>query len=346
MAYARAGPPPSECRSERSYSARVLAVRTRALRRTYVTRKGLFGQTVVNREALKGLDLEVEDGELFGLLGPNGAGKTTLVKILATVLLPTSGEVSVLGHDVVRAADAVRRQIGLVFGGERGLYTGVSGRDTLLFWAAMYRVPEAEARRRVAELLERVGLGARADERAETYSRGMKQRLHLARGLIARPRLLLLDEPTIGLDPVAAREIRKLIQELNAGGTTVFLTTHYMAEAEALCARVAFISGGTIALVDRPRVLTRLATEISVVDADVPTTGIEGLSREVAALGGTAAHRASVIDGLSTVTITGEVDHARLLVLLSAAGAQRVNTREPTLEDVYVKLLGAQGTTT
>ena len=325
----------------------MLAVDVRQLRRTYTTRRGLFGQTAVTREALKGVDLHVEEGELFGLLGPNGAGKTTLVKILATVLLPTSGEVTVLGHDVVRAAQRVRSAIGLVFGGERGLYLGVSGRDTLLFWAAMYRVPQREARERASELLDRVGLAARADERVETYSRGMKQRLHLARGLISSPRILLLDEPTIGLDPVAARDIRTLIRELNASGTTIFLTTHYMAEAELLCGRVAFISGGQIALVDRPRVLTRLASEITTIDADVPATSAAALLERLDAAGAKAQSRPVETEGLISLTITGAgLDRPGLLRLLVEADARSLNTREPTLEDVYVKLMGPQGTAT
>ena len=137
-----------------------------------------------------------------GLLGPNGAGKTTLVKILCTVLLPTSGSASVLGCDVVHKTKDVREQIGIVFGGERGLYWHLTGRQNLEYWAALYKTPPSDTSTRVAALLERVGLGDRGNDLVETYSRGMKQRLHLARGLIANARVLFLDEPTTGMDPL------------------------------------------------------------------------------------------------------------------------------------------------
>ena len=224
------------------------AIAVRDLRRTYVSQSGLFGMRRVEREALRGVSFEIERGELFGLLGPNGAGKTTLVKTLATVLLPTSGSVQVCGFDVVRDAPRIRERIGLVFGGERGLYGSLTARDTLRFWGTLHGLSSAEVRRRTDELLERVGLAERGDERVRTYSRGMKQRLHLARGLISGPQVLLLDEPTIGLDPVAALEMRELVRDLNRDGTTILLTTHNMAEAEDLCQRVAFLAEGRIVL--------------------------------------------------------------------------------------------------
>src|SRR5579884_3441380 len=161
--------------------------------------------------ALDAVSLTIPVGEVHGLLGPNGAGKTTLVKILSTVLLPTSGRALVLGKDVVAETKAVRPLIGIVFGGERGLYTRLTARQNLEYWGALYRLPGGEIRRRAASLLERVGLADRADQRVEQFSRGMKQRLHLARGLIGDAKVLFLDEPTTGMDPLAAREFRALI---------------------------------------------------------------------------------------------------------------------------------------
>lgn len=321
------------------------AIVVRDLRRTYTSASGFFGTRRVVREALRGVSLEVERGELFGLLGPNGAGKTTLVKILATVLLPTAGSVEVLGSDVVTRTAEVRRRIGLVFGGERGLYGSISGRAVLRFWAALYRLSPEGARRRTEELLELVGLRERADERVWTYSRGMKQRLHLARGLIAEPELLLLDEPTIGLDPVAARELRQMIRGLRDRGVTIFLTTHYMAEAEELCDRVAFINEGQIPLVDRPRVLTRVASEQRRVEAEIALGLADDL---VARLGGIAGVMKTGWtpgqDGSALIAVdTDEAGYAGTLQTLAAAGAQRVTTREPTLEDVYIRLLGDRG---
>lgn len=221
-------------------------VEIRELVRTYRTRRKAE-ETV----ALGGVTLTVDDSEVLGLLGPNGAGKTTLVKILSTVLLPTSGTARVLGKDLVTDPQTVRENVGVVFGGERGLYPRISARQNLAFWAALYRLDRRTARTRCSELLERMGLADRADEPVETFSRGMKQRLHLARGLIHGPRILFLDEPTIGMDPVAARDFRALVRELRQEGRTVFLTTHDMAEAEALCDRVTLIDRGRLVL-DEP----------------------------------------------------------------------------------------------
>ncbi|HEV2448893.1 MAG TPA: ABC transporter ATP-binding protein [Thermoplasmata archaeon] len=226
------------------------AIVTEQLRRVYRARKGFLFNEVTETEALRGVNLEVQQGELFGLLGPNGAGKTTLAKILSTLLLPTTGRASVLGLDVVKDAPKLRGRIGLVLGGERGLYYRVSARENLRYFADLYGIPRAEREPRITEMLERVGLGDAGDRRVEEYSRGMKQKLHLARGLLHAPELLFLDEPTIGLDPKSARETRKFVRALLAEGVTIFLTTHYMFEAEELCQRIAVLSKGRIVASD------------------------------------------------------------------------------------------------
>jgi ABC-2 type transport system ATP-binding protein len=321
------------------------AIVVRDLRRTYLSRSGLLGNKRVEREALRGVSFSIERGEVFGLLGPNGAGKTTLVKILATVLLPTSGSAEVAGFDVVRGASRVRERIGLVFGGERGLYGSLTGRDTLRFWGTLHGLSSADVVRRADELLGLVGLTERATDRVFTYSRGMKQRLHLARGLISRPEVLLLDEPTIGLDPVAAREIRELVRRLNQQGTTVFLTTHYMAEAETLCARVAFLSDGRIAQLASPRELTRMVTELSRIEAELPVDTPETAIAEVRSITGVRSVEQSSKDGEALrLSISAErTALAPVLALLASRGVQEVATREPTLEDVYVRAFGERG---
>src|SRR2546421_4874670 len=218
----------------------VQAVEVQEIRRFFPPRK---------REPVTALDrvsLAIPVGEVHGLLGPNGAGKTTLVKILSTVLLPTSGRATVLGHDVVADARAVRPQIGIVFGGERGLYWRLTGRQNLEYWGALYKLSSRLTRERAQKLLERVGLTDKADQRVEEYSRGMKQRLHLARGLMGDARVLFLDEPTTGMDPLAAREFRTLIGELRGEGRTILLATHDMVEAEIVCDRVTLIDRGKI----------------------------------------------------------------------------------------------------
>src|SRR5438309_5475372 len=197
------------------------------LHRTYKTHTGTIRRRVKEIEAVRGVSFAIEPGELFGLLGPNGAGKTTTIKMLITLLIPTAGTARVLGRDVVKDAREVRKRIGYVFGGERGVYERLSGYDNLRYFAELYGVPPRLQRRRIEELLELVGLRGREQERAEGYSRGMKQRLHVARGLLHDPEVVFLDEPTIGLDPVGARELRSTIAALVEAGKTILMTTHY-----------------------------------------------------------------------------------------------------------------------
>ncbi len=324
--------------------AREAAVLTRKLRRTYIWSKGVVKVEQQEREALKSLDLEVEHGELFGLLGPNGAGKTTLTKVLSTVLLPTSGSAEVLGFDVTVDTEQVRRRIGLVLGGERGLYYRLTARQTLEYWAALYRLGHRTTKQRVPELLELVGLTERADDRVEGYSRGMKQRLHLARGIIHEPELIFLDEPTVGLDPVASTTVRDIISQLRERGMTVFLTTHYMAEAEALCDRVAFINEGEIVMLDKPGVLTRALADFEVLEADFPESRV-GVQADLEALPGVASVEGVAIEDAQRFVIRAEGAHIlpQLLRELSTLGVTRISSKEPTLEDVYLKLLGERG---
>ncbi len=179
----------------------------RELRRSFATTTGVLRRRIEPVEAVRGVSFHIERGEVFGLLGPNGAGKTTTIKMLITLLLPTSGSATILGHDVVADPRAVRRRIGYVFGGDRGLYERLSALDNLRYFAELYAVPAREQRARIGELLELVGLSGRERERVEGFSRGMRQRLHIARGLLHDPDLLFLDEPSIGIDPVGAREL-------------------------------------------------------------------------------------------------------------------------------------------
>ncbi|MEP6650987.1 MAG: ABC transporter ATP-binding protein, partial [Lapillicoccus sp.] len=191
------------------------------LGRSYVSTTGIVRRRRKTVEAVRGVSFHVGEGELFGLLGPNGAGKTTTIKMLMTLLLPTAGHARVLGHDVVEEPREVRRNVGYVFGGDRGLYDRLNARDNLRYFSELYGLRPSEQRRRIDELLDLVGLTGRQEERVEGYSRGMRQRLHIARGLLHDPAVLFLDEPTIGIDPVGARELRTLIGDLKAAGKTV-----------------------------------------------------------------------------------------------------------------------------
>jgi len=205
--------------------------------------------------AVDGIDLRVETGEIFGVLGPNGAGKTTTLKMLSTLLEPTSGEAYVLGIDVRAHPREVRARLGAMLSGERSLYWKLTARENLEYFAALYHVPPSETRRRIDAALESVKLTDRAEDYVERYSTGMRQRLALARALLPDPPLLILDEPTVGLDPQASRDLRERVRDLQRHGRTVLLTTHYMEEADQLCDRIAIIDHGRIVALDTPAAL-------------------------------------------------------------------------------------------
>jgi ABC-2 type transport system ATP-binding protein len=311
------------------------------LHRTYRTTTGTFRRRAKDVEAVRGVSFEVGEGELFGLLGPNGAGKTTTIKMLITLLIPTAGTARVLGHDVVKDAREVRRRIGYVFGGERGVYERLSGYDNLRYFAELYGVPARIQKRRIEELLELVGLKGREHERAEGYSRGMKQRLHVARGLLHDPKVLFLDEPTIGLDPVGARDLRSTIASLTAAGKTVLMTTHYMFEADSLCDRIAVISRGEIVAEGTPielksRVESGSVTEVEVYG--VPEDTIERLRRLEGVLAVWVEEREQT-QVLSVQTRADVQLTASILGHLDGSSIGRISQREPTLEDAYVALV-------
>ena len=197
--------------------------------------------------AVDGITFAVEPGEIFGFLGPNGAGKTTTIKMLTGQLRPTSGTAAVVGCDVVEDRQELKPQIGVVFE-YQNIYERLTARDNLVFSARLYGVDKA----RVGQVLEQVGLTDRARDKIKKYSNGMKQRLLIARALLHEPKVLFLDEPTRGLDPNVARDIRAIVADLSAAGVTVFLTTHYMEEADQLSARVAIIDQGRIVALDTP----------------------------------------------------------------------------------------------
>jgi ABC-2 type transport system ATP-binding protein len=313
------------------------------LSRSYLTRTGIIRREKKEVEAVRGVSFGIEQGELFGLLGPNGAGKTTTIKMLITLLLPSSGRATVLGHDVVDAPREVRRHIGYVFGGDRGLYERLSALDNLRYFAELYGVPPREQRRRISSLLELVGLTGREKERVEGFSRGMRQRLHIARGLLHDPEVLFLDEPTIGIDPVGARELRTTIATLREQGKTILLTTHYMFEADELCNRIAVIRNGEIAAEGTPAELKQRVTAGTVVE--VETFGLPDATVDCV----------RAVPGVRSVSIE-ERGHAQLLLVQVEPGAEvtsgvlgqltgtrvgRVSSREPTLEDAYVELVSA-----
>jgi ABC-2 type transport system ATP-binding protein len=226
--------------------------------------------------ALDGISFSVEPGEIFGFLGPNGAGKTTTIKILTGQLRPTSGKAWVMGCDVVEERQELKPQIGVVFE-TQNIYERLTGQDNLAFFARLYGVNSS----RVNDVLLQVGLEDRAKERVKKYSNGMKQRLLIARALLHKPKVLFLDEPTRGLDPKVAREIRAFVSGLARQGVTVFLTTHYMEEADQLCNRVAILDSGRIVALDVPALLKtefNLGEKTTLEDVFIHLTGRELVS--------------------------------------------------------------------
>ena len=317
------------------------SVEVKDLTREYVSRSFFGGVSRVTK-ALDGVSFSIEAGELFGLIGPNGAGKTTTIKILTTLLTPTSGTALVLGMDVTRDIYEVRRRIGIVYGGERGLYNRVSALDNLRYFSDLYGVRPDVASKRIPQLLELVGLKDRAEEKVEKYSRGMKQRLHIAKALVHDPELLFLDEPTIGLDPAGARDIRKMVKEMRDQGKTILLTTHYMFEAEELCERIGVISKGKIVALDTPSALKSRVRDISVIE--LRTYGatqqyVEDL-KTLPNVVRVVADLASEMQMIRVQTPLGADLLPQVLAKLPQ-GAKIIDRtiKEPTLEDAYLRLV-------
>jgi ABC-2 type transport system ATP-binding protein len=296
--------------------------------------------------ALDHVDLEVYQGELFGLLGPNGAGKTTLIKILCTLLLPTSGEAKVDGVNVVSHPHRVRERINMVSGGEHSGYGILTVREHLWLFSQLYGVPTRVALARIDELLSVLGLKAAAGEKIATLSTGMRQKMNLIRGFVCDPKVLFLDEPTLGLDVQVAREVRNVIREWMAKSRekTTLLTTHYMAEAEALCDRVAIIDRGRVVACDSPENLKKLLAHEAVyqVETDLaldlvdPFSHLSGLRRygtEHKANAGTTRFQVILDHGAEVATVTERLTQVGKTV-------RTVTRTDPTLEDVFLHLVG------
>ena len=291
--------------------------------------------------ALDGLDLTVEAGTVFGLLGPNGAGKTTLVRVLATLLRPTAGTARVLGRDVVGESLAVRRRIGLA-GQFAAVDEELTGRENVEMIGRLYRLPAGEAKRRAAEVLERLRLTDAADRPVSTYSGGMRRRLDLGASLVGRPPVLLLDEPTTGLDPRTRQELWTTVDELRRDGTTVLLTTQYLEEADRLAQRIAVVDHGRIVAEGTASELkAAIGTELLSVRIADPAATAEA----AAALAELATGEEPLVDAAA-----GEIRFAVADPALSAEAVRRLDARglaiaavelqQPSLDDVFLTLTG------
>jgi ABC-2 type transport system ATP-binding protein len=289
--------------------------------------------------AVAGVDFHVEQGEVFGFLGPNGAGKSTTINMLCTMLRPTAGTALINGYDVSRQPDAVRQSIGIIFQ-DQSLDDRLTGRENMRFHAMLYDVPHKTYVRRAAELLAMVDLADKADHLVRTYSGGMKRRLEIARGLLHHPKVLFLDEPTVGLDPQTRRHIWDYLLKLRRQeGVTMFMTTHYMDEAEH-CDRIAIIDHGKIVAVDTPVNLKALVGGDII---SVQTSDNGGAAQRLASTEGVET-RIGASGELIVETANGDRFIPRMMAILgdhtAPVAMQSISLSRPTLEDVFVKLTG------
>ena len=300
-------------------------------------KKGESRETV----ALKDLNFTVSRGIVFGLLGPNGSGKTTTIRILSTLLIPTSGQAKVFGFDVVREASKVREHIGLILGGDRGFYGRLTAIENLRYFAALNNMSGDSAKKRIKEVLETVNLTSAADRLVEQYSRGMKQRLHIARGILSNPDLIFMDEPTIGIDPQGAQELRQLIPVLISQGKTIMLTTHYMYEADEVSNQIAIINKGEIIASGTPSEIKRKFSKVEVFEVLLKKTSPD-MVKDLCAVSGIQR----VVPGsdglLQKLTIQAAPNPENEGIIKSAIGLENMESivkRDPTLEEAYLSII-------
>ena len=292
-------------------------------------------------EALVDLSIQVARTSVFGLLGPNGAGKTTTVRILSTLLTPTHGSARVLGYDVVKQSKQVRERIGFILGGDRGLYGRLTGKQNIRYFGALNHLDPKTAGRRADELLERVGLKGDGDTPVEQYSRGMKQRLHIARGLLTDPEVIFMDEPTIGLDPIGAQELRQYIPELVNQGKTIFLTTHYMLEADMLCDTIALIDKGRLVALGTPNEIKRTFSGVTIIEMVINQTRAS-LAEELSSVDGVRRVELSAEGVLQKITLMVDIGVDVRQSITQIVGVEKIESliaRQPTLEEAYVSIL-------
>ncbi|MCL2717460.1 MAG: ABC transporter ATP-binding protein [Lachnospiraceae bacterium] len=318
------------------------AIEVKDLKRDYIVKEGSFVRKKKSTiQAVKGISFTVEKGEIFGLLGQNGAGKTTTIKMLITMLAPTSGVCKVLGFDTFGQEKMIRNRINFVFGGELGVYRRLSARDNLKYFANLYKIPLSIRDKRINELLDLVELSDKADLRTETYSKGMIQRVQIARGLLNNPEVLFLDEPTIGLDPLGAEMLRKTIIDINSRGTTILLTTHNMYEADKLCGRIAIIKEGEFLALDSPMAIKAKAAGETALVIEISENPI-GLKDKIAALDGVSAVTLDTIEDFFRLRIScttnGDLQE-RIISLVTPRSIKSLKNEEITLEDAYIKLV-------
>lgn len=324
------------------------AVQVIDIRKFFKSRKKKFLRTIEEKEfkAVDGISFDIYKGEIFGLLGPNGAGKTTTIKMITGLLRPTAGSINVMGKDVDKNPMEALRKIGTVLAGDRSIYWKLTARENLEYFAALYGCSRKEAKHRTEQVLEKLGLTEKADELVEKYSTGMKQKVALGKALIPNAPVVLLDEPTLGLDPQSALNLREIIMEIKKEGRTVLLTTHYMEEADFLCDRIAIIDGGKIIALDTPENLKSSMNEVKTVRiklssiTDKLLAGLQNMKDVKNAVSDYDAEKRNY-----TVTIHHDDGDSIMQNILDKISENKcrvlsVDVIEPSLEDVFIHLTG------
>lgn len=324
------------------------AVEVRNLRKVFITKKKKFMRTIEKKEfiAVDDISFDIYKGEIFGLLGPNGAGKTTTIKMITGLLRPTSGEVRVMGKNVDKNPLEALRNIGTVLAGDRSIYWKLTARENLEYFAALYGCNKKEASERTQKILDRLGLTEKADELVEKFSTGMKQKVALGKALIPNAPVVLLDEPTLGLDPQSALNLREIILDIKKEGRTVLLTTHYMEEADFLSDRIAIIDNGKIIAFDTPENLKKGLNEIKTVKIELNKIN-DKLINEMNKIGSVKNVIKDYNEERRTYTLTVHHCDGGTIIqnIIDCIGNNDVkvlnmNVLEPSLEDVFINLTG------
>ncbi|MEW8955744.1 ABC transporter ATP-binding protein [Clostridium sp.] len=324
------------------------SVEVKSLSKIFITRKKKFFKTLEVKEfkAVDNINFNIKKGEIFGLLGPNGAGKTTTIKMITGLLMPTTGEVMVMEQDVNRNQKKSLKNIGTVLAGDRSIYWKLTGRENLEYFAALYGCDTKEGKLRADKIIKRLHMEEKSDVLVEKYSTGMKQKIALGKALIPEAPVVLLDEPTLGLDPQSALNLREIIMEIKEEGRTVLLTTHYMEEADFLCDRIAIIDGGKIIALDTPENLKKSISKVKILKITINNCNDKVLE-EIKAI--------SYVENINSeykvenrsyeITIhhnDGEEIIQEIIDILLKHNIKLLNIKveEPSLEDVFINLTG------
>lgn len=324
------------------------AVEVKDIRKSFITRKTKLLRTIEKKEfkAVDGISFDIFKGEIFGLLGPNGAGKTTTIKMITGLLRPTSGKITVMGKDVDKKPMEALSNIGTVLAGDRSVYWKLTARENLEYFASLYGCSKKEGKKRAEDIINRLELSDKADVLVEKFSTGMKQKVALGKALIPNAPVVLLDEPTLGLDPQSALNLREIILDIKREGRTVLLTTHYMEEADFLCDRIAIVDGGKVIALDTPENLKKSLNEVKCIKIEV-NKAEDKLINELKDIPKIEKVKSDYDSEKRNYTLTihhtnGDTIIQKIIDIISKNKSQilNINVLQPSLEDVFIHLTG------